>query len=159
MASVSVRVDFFSFWVWISRLGFLMFTFYKAIPEHGRRRRRSCRSRAPPTAVTLYASFSTLNVFFTFYVLCRFRVRFCWFELSFVGGGFHLIHLLSFCRRAAAAVAEGALCVRRCERALGRVAAVAVAAAAAVLSNINYHDTIRDRVLPSCTGLQSTCPG
>lgn len=67
-----------------------MFTFYKA-KERGRRRRRRGRPRRPPPSQ--YASLSTLNVLF--YVLCRVRVRFCWFELSFVGGGFRLIHLLS----------------------------------------------------------------
>lgn len=41
--------------------------------------------------LTLYASFSTLNVLF--YVLCRVLVLYYFlFELSFVGGGFCLIH-------------------------------------------------------------------
>lgn len=71
-----------------------MFTFYKAIPEHGRRRwQHQVRGRRPPPSQFTHRS--RHSMFSYFYVLCRVRVRFCWFELSFVGGGFRLIHLLS----------------------------------------------------------------
>lgn len=83
---------FFSFWVWISRLGFLMFTFYKAMEAWAVPAAAS--TLAPPIRHNLHRT-RHFYVFLNYYVLCRVRVRFCWFELSFVGGGFRLIHWLS----------------------------------------------------------------
>lgn len=93
---------FFSFWVWISRLGFLMFTFYKAMEAWAAPAAGSLL--APPIRhyriVRDTSMFSLILMF-----LCRVRVRFCWFELIFVGGGFRLIHWLSiFCSYGAAEV-------------------------------------------------------